>query len=258
MSLSFSIAQENEKTNHIPLERSFYERNTQVVAFELIGKILVLKENGMTLSGKIVETEAYFGTQDPASHAYRGVTPRNQVMFGAPGISYVYFTYGSHHCLNVVTEKEDVAGAVLIRSLEPIDGVAIMRKRRGNVNEEQLTNGPGKLTQAFGITREHSGIDLTSGSFCPPAQKIHGLSMDECTMSSASARCRPGRDAQDGPRRSPKGGGGFQGLVGLYITEGHEDDFLSIKAAKRIGISQAKDELFRFYLTTSAFVSVRC
>ena len=149
-----------------PLGRSFYERNTQVVAFELIGKILTLIQDGVVLSGKIVETEAYFGAEDPASHAYRGVTPRNRVMFGPAGFSYVYFTYGSHHCLNIVTERADVAGAVLIRAVEPLSGVLAMRKRRSRAGDEELTNGPGKLTQAFGITREHSGTDLTEGPFC--------------------------------------------------------------------------------------------
>ena len=151
-----------------PIGRAFYERNTQIVAFELIGKILTLRhKDGADLCGKIVETEAYFGAQDPASHAYRGATPRNRVMFGPAGFSYVYFTYGNHHCLNVVTEKENVPGAVLIRALEPLSGIPEMKKHRGNVGEKQLTNGPGKLTQAFGITREHSGLDLTAGeSFC--------------------------------------------------------------------------------------------
>ena len=149
-----------------PLLRSFYERNTQVVAFELIGKLLMFHQNGITLSGKIVETEAYFGAQDPASHAYRGVTMRNQVMFGPPGFSYVYFTYGNHHCLNIVTEKEKIPGAVLIRAVEPVSSIAMMKKRRGLSEIKSLTNGPGKLTQAFGITREHCGMDLTRNSFC--------------------------------------------------------------------------------------------
>ena len=149
------------------LGKAFYERNTEIVAFELIGKILALKQNGEVLNGKIVETEAYFGAQDPASHAYRGVTPRNQVMFGPPGFSYVYFTYGNHHCLNVVTENEGIAGAVLIRAVEPIEGIEAMKKNRRYVAHEQLTNGPGKLTQAYGITREHSGKDLTKDEpFC--------------------------------------------------------------------------------------------
>ena len=156
------------------LGRSFYQRNTEVVAFELIGKRLVFKQKETLLSGKIVETEAYLGSQDPASHAYRGVTPRNRVMFGPPGMSYVYFTYGNHHCLNVVTEEDGTPGAVLIRAVEPISGIEIMTKRRGRDNGrgkfqtcpyEQLTNGPGKLTQAFGITREHSGLDLTKEPF---------------------------------------------------------------------------------------------
>lgn len=144
------------------LGRSFYERDTQIVAFELIGNLLHFKDRGRPLSGVIVETEAYFGADDPASHAYRGVTPRNRVMFGPAGFSYVYFTYGNHHCLNFVTEREGKAGAVLIRALEPLEGMALMKKRRPHAALEGLTNGPGKLTQAFGITRAHSGLDLTS------------------------------------------------------------------------------------------------
>ncbi len=149
-----------------PLERTFYGQNTAVVAFELIGKILSFEQNGHVFQGKIIETEAYFGTQDPASHAYRGPTPRAKVMFGPPGFSYVYFTYGNHHCLNVVTEKKDTAGAVLIRALEPLSEIELMKKRRSTNDLKNLTNGPGKLTQAFGITRDHSCKDLTHRSFC--------------------------------------------------------------------------------------------
>lgn len=149
-----------------PLRRSFYERDTTVVAFELIGKILSFDQNEKTFQGRIVETEAYFGMSDPASHAYRGPTPRAKIMFGPPGFSYVYFTYGNHHCLNVVTEKETVAGAVLIRALEPLSEIEAMKQRRCVTEIKNLTNGPGKLTQAFGITRDDSGKDLTLDSFC--------------------------------------------------------------------------------------------
>ncbi len=150
----------------IPLGRTFYERNTAVVAFELIGNILTFAQSGKIFQGRIVETEAYFGTKDPASHAFRGPTPRTKVMFGPPGFSYVYFTYGNHHCLNVVTEKESIAGAVLIRALEPLSEIEAMKRNRRMNDIHNLTNGPGKLAQAFGITREDSGKDLTSESFC--------------------------------------------------------------------------------------------
>ncbi len=140
------------------LPRSFYARRTDLVARDLLGCILVRNLNAKRLSGRIVETEAYFGQGDPGSHASRGMTPRNKIMFGKPGFAYVYFVYGNHHCLNFTTEKEGTAGAVLIRALEPIEGVGEMtRNRRGG----SLTNGPGRLTQALGITREHNGIDLT-------------------------------------------------------------------------------------------------
>lgn len=149
-----------------PLRRSFYERNTAVVAFELIGKILSFEQDGKLFQGRIVETEAYFGMNDPASHAYGGPTPRAKIMFGPPGFSYVYFTYGNHHCLNIVTEKETVAGAVLLRALEPLSEIELMKQRRSTTDVKKLTNGPGKLTRAFGITREDSGKDLTLDSFC--------------------------------------------------------------------------------------------
>lgn len=145
------------------LGRFFYERDTRVVAFELIGKILFFHEGKKRLSARIVETEAYLGAEDPASHAFRGVTPRNRVMFGPAGFSYVYFTYGFHHCLNVVTERDGKAGAVLIRAAEPLSGIDLMIKRRGMNEVCSLMSGPGKLTQALGITTAHSGLDLTQG-----------------------------------------------------------------------------------------------
>jgi DNA-3-methyladenine glycosylase len=143
------------------IPRTFYSRNTRVVAIELLGHVLVFEQDGVTFAGKIVETEAYFGSSDPASHACRGLTDRNRPMFGPAGKTYVYFTYGNHHCLNVVTERDEVPGAVLIRALEPLSGVEVMKKRRQMTEKIQLTNGPGKLTQAFGIDREHSELDLT-------------------------------------------------------------------------------------------------
>jgi len=137
------------------LPRSFYARKTEKVAKDLLGKILVLGE----CRGKIVETEAYFGPNDPASHAYRKITKRNQIMFLKPGTCYVYFTYGNHWMLNVVTEKKGVPGATLIRAVEPLEGIKIMKRRRGIKNINNLTNGPGKLTKAFGINKKHNGLD---------------------------------------------------------------------------------------------------
>jgi DNA-3-methyladenine glycosylase len=130
------------------------------VAKDLLGKYLVVNKNGKRLSGKIVETEAYIGPGDPASHAYRGMTRRNKTMFGNPGYAYVYFTYGMYHCLNFVTEKKGYPAAVLIRALEPIEGVGVMAKRRKKEKLEDLTSGPGKLCQAMGIDRNLCGADL--------------------------------------------------------------------------------------------------
>lgn len=142
------------------LKKDFYNRPTLRIAKEVLGKYLVVNRNGKKLCGKIVEAEAYIGHSDPASHAYRGMTPRNKIMFGQPGFAYVYFTYGMYHCLNLVTEKKGVPAAVLIRALEPIEGIKIMKRRRKRKKLEELTSGPGKLCQAMGITRELYGADL--------------------------------------------------------------------------------------------------
>jgi DNA-3-methyladenine glycosylase len=144
------------------LPRRFYDRPTLKVAKELLGKYLVVKKGGHLLSGKIVETEAYDGFKDPASHAYRGMTPRNEVMFGAPGYAYVYLTYGMHHCLNLVTERKGYPAAVLIRALEPVDGVELMKRRRRRKKLRDLTSGPAKLCQALGVDRRLNQADLLS------------------------------------------------------------------------------------------------
>jgi DNA-3-methyladenine glycosylase len=142
------------------LRREFYHRPTLKIARELLGKYLVVNMNGKKLSGKIVETEAYRGLYDPASHAYGGMTPRNRIMFGEPGYAYVYFTYGMYYCLNVITERKGFPAAVLIRALEPIEGIEIMRRRRKKEKPEDLTSGPGKLCQAMGINETLNGADL--------------------------------------------------------------------------------------------------
>lgn len=142
------------------LARSFYARPTALVARELLGKILVHRSAGGCISGRIVETEAYCGQTDPASHAFRGPTRRNAVMFGPPGFLYVYLSYGVHHCCNVVAKSDDEAGAVLLRALEPLDGVAAMQANRSIRSRRDLCNGPGKLCQALGINLSHYGADL--------------------------------------------------------------------------------------------------
>ena len=144
------------------LNRKFYNRPTLKVARELLGKYLVVKKGRSCVSGKIVETEAYVGKNDPASHAYRGMTPRNEVMFGDPGHAYVYLTYGMHHCLNFVTERKGFPAAVLIRALEPADGIETMKRRRKRRELTNLTSGPAKLCQALGIDRTMNGADLCS------------------------------------------------------------------------------------------------
>jgi DNA-3-methyladenine glycosylase len=147
------------------LPRSFYSRSAPHVAKDLLGKILVRRIRQTTLSGKIVEVEAYLGKKDPASHAYRGKTGRNELMFGEGGHLYVYFTYGMHFCANVVTGKIDVGEAVLIRAIEPLDGIGVMKRNRrftaDRTDERNLTNGPAKLCEALEIKREDNGTDLS-------------------------------------------------------------------------------------------------
>ena len=140
-----------------PLPREFYNRPTLTVARELIGARLVRVLDGIRLVGLITETEAYIGEEDLACHAKAGRTPRTAVMYGLPGYAYVYFTYGNHWMLNVVTEREGFPAAVLIRAIQPIEGAEVMSERRNGRD----TFGPGKLTQALGITKSENGVDLT-------------------------------------------------------------------------------------------------
>ena len=143
-----------------PLTTEFYARATPIVARELLQKRLVRRLDGRRLSGRIVEVEAYIGTDDEASHARFGKTNRNAAMFGPPGHAYVYLIYGVHHCLNVVTEKTDQAAAILLRALEPEEGIEIQQQNRGNRPFKTLTNGPGKLCQALDIDLRFDGADL--------------------------------------------------------------------------------------------------
>lgn len=172
-----------------PLERGFYARDTAVVARALLGAILVSTVGGKRTAGRIVETEAYVGPHDPASHAAEriGRTARNEMMFGEPGHAYVYRIYGVHWCLNFVTEVAGFPAAVLIRALEPIEGHAVMRRRRWPSGEHgpdrQIASGPGKLAAALGITGALDGHDLRK----PPLIVLPGSAVAD-------------RDVKIGPR----------------------------------------------------------
>ncbi|RJX28147.1 MAG: DNA-3-methyladenine glycosylase [Dethiobacter sp.] len=148
------------------LAQDYYQGHTVEIARSLLGARLVyFSPEGLT-SGIIVETEAYLSQDDPACHAARGKTKRNAVMFGPPGRAYVYFIYGSYYCFNVVTNGEGVGEAVLIRALEPVEGLGLMQKRCGRGQKKNnLTSGPGKLCQAMGICREHNGMSLQEYPF---------------------------------------------------------------------------------------------
>jgi DNA-3-methyladenine glycosylase len=159
---------DREKFQPLHLHRAFFARSPQPVARELLGKVLVRQSGRQFLAGRIVEVEAYLGKNDPASHSYAGKTARNAVLFGPPGYAYVYFIYGNHYCLNVSCERDGKAGGVLFRAVEPLRGIKEMAQARkievrGPRDLIRLTSGPGRMAEAFGITRARdNGDDLTS------------------------------------------------------------------------------------------------
>lgn len=217
-----------------PLDRAFFARNPRRVARKLLGKVLVRDGGKLRLAARIVEVEAYLGESDAAAHAAAGKTARTSVLFGPPGYAYVYFIYGTHYCLNVTCEREGKAGAVLFRALEPLAGIEEMARARGidligPRDLPKLTSGPGRLAEAFGITRlRDNGVDLTgsnrSGSN-PTGSKLTG-------SKPASSGC----DLWIGED-------GFR-AAGILITP-------------RIGISKAADRPLRYLLSGNAFVSGR-
>jgi len=150
---------------HPVLPRAAYLDPPDVVARRLLGKLLVRQREGERLTGRIVEVEAYMGQDDPAAHAFAGKTERNAVLFGLPGFAYIYFIYGMHFCLNLSCEPEGQAGSVLLRALEPLEGLRTMARLRGltaGADPRQLASGPGRLCQALDITRlAHNGVDAT-------------------------------------------------------------------------------------------------
>ncbi len=204
----------------VPLDRAFYERPTLDIARELIGALLVHDTVKGRFSGVIVETEAYIAPEDAACHAYRGMTPRNRVMFGPAGHAYVYRSYGIHYMLNVVTESEGIAAAVLIRAVAPREGLDNMLDNRGlsrppvgHKGVTTVTNGPGRLCQAFGIGPDLNGAGLTA----PPLYIA----------------------------------GGATGAPSVA------DDTPPIVQTTRIGITRAVDLPWRFYVRGNPHVSVR-
>jgi DNA-3-methyladenine glycosylase len=189
---------------HIP--KYFFNRSTIEIAKALLGIYLIHETDKERFVGKIVETEAYL-KDDPACHASRGMTERNKTMFEKAGTAYVYFTYGMHHCFNVVTNNKGIGEAALIRAIEPIEGINLMKKNRKTNDIYNLCSGPAKLTQAFQISRKEDGVDL----------------LNENSK--------------------------------LRLIMPSEKEKIEIVAAKRIGISQAKDKLYRFYVKGSRFVT---
>ncbi len=196
---------------------SFYCRSTLKVLEDLIGKVLVRKsEDGLT-SGVIVEAEAYTGEDDPASYAFSGRTKRSEIMYGPPGRAFVHFTYGMHHMLNLVTEREEFPAAILIRALEPREGISLMKKRRQTEELINLCSGPAKICQAFGIDRSHHGLSLFSSK--------SPIFINEGERRQKEARRKEGKEE-------------------LIWTS-------------RIGIGEGKERLWRAYLKGNPFISAK-
>lgn len=156
--------------------QEFYQQETKIVAKNLLGKLLVHETTEGTVAGKIVETEAYLYPNDPASHSYRGETKRNLALFGPEGQTYIYFTYGMHHCLNIVTHTK--GEAVLIRALEPVMGIELMEKRRRKTQLKNLCNGPSNLMQALALDKTHNQLSVTT----PPLYIMDQPSLDDAQI----------------------------------------------------------------------------
>jgi DNA-3-methyladenine glycosylase len=157
-----------------PLPREFYCLDTLIVAQNLLGKILIRQTPKGTMMARIVEVEAYKGTEDAASYAFKGRTPKSSMMFKPGGLAFIVRVRGSYYTFNITTEKHNIPGAVLIRAVEPLKGINLMRKNRLVKQLKRLTNGPAKLTQAFGISVRHNGLDLTKSrelSICASVTK---------------------------------------------------------------------------------------
>ena len=169
--MSTRTARTTRRSPGDPIPASFYDRDTEQVARDLLGAVLRVDTSDGRASGRIVETEAYLGEHDAACHAAAGRTARTHWLYGPPGTAYVYFIYGMYWCFNAVTRAVDLPSAVLVRAIEPLEGVELMRERRGHPRRDQdLTNGPGKLCLALGITGEMNGFDLHDS----PLEIVHG------------------------------------------------------------------------------------
>jgi len=218
------------------LPREFYNRDPKTVARELLGKLLIRREGRRLLAGRIVEDEAYLGADDPAAHAYAGLTPRNAVLFGPPGHAYVYFIYGNHYCLNVSCMREGLGEGVLFRAMEPVFGVTGMAKARGL--DHLLAHPFAKAAKGWGTQRDLETL------FSPSAAQLRLLSSGPGRMSEALGITRARDNGKDlTSRRSDL----------WFADDGYRP--ARIAATPRIGIRKAVERPLRFVIAGNAFVS---
>jgi DNA-3-methyladenine glycosylase len=202
------------------LPRRFYARPALDVAQDLLGHELVWRGEGGTLGGIIVEVEAYGGADDPASHAFRGATARNRTMFGPPGHAYVYFTYGMHHCVNVVTGRAGEPGAVLVRALAPRTHLALWRARRPDLDPLRIASGPGRVCRALGLGRVHDGLDLTKSALVIRRRARAGTPSRVRRAAGRSPGARTFAPSGSGRRRVPRPWRRHGTLAGLFRSCG--------------------------------------
>lgn len=224
------------------ITQRFFAVSTIELARNLLGTYLATVNDEGRTCGRIVETEAYLGTDDPASHAYRGKTARNAAMFERAGVCYVYFIYGMHHCFNIVSGKKGQGEAVLIRALEPVEGILLMEKRRGVTKVRELCNGPAKLVTALGITPEHTftplaGRRLVSSPF-PPHQTTIRL-----------------YERQPGGAGAGRAGSGARASQGSRMLSHPHLPANQIVQTTRVGLSVGTELPLRFYIKDSPFRS---
>jgi DNA-3-methyladenine glycosylase len=234
-----------------PLPRAFFDRPAPEVAVDLLGRVLRHESADGVVAVRLTEVEAYAGTADAASHAYRGRTPRNAVMFGPPGHAYVYFTYGMHFCVNLVCRGEGTAAAVLLRAGEVVAGLPLARERRPRARDRDLARGPARLCRALAIDRAHNGVDV-----CLPGGPLRVL--PGVPVAAGSGPGTPAEPALGGPETPAPGTPADPMSLSAWSSEVPAGTRLAagpVRSGPRTGVNGAKDVPWRFWIDGEPTVS---